>query len=191
MRYVFLDVDGVLNNRYTKNDSKTGYLEGLASIDFKNMDCFRAIMDRFYKKYGEENVRIVLSSSWRAGEDAKDIERYRYSLRRILDIYLEKWGLKIDEEIPILPYEYSRGAEIVNYLSSHLTDLENYIVLDDHIFEDFKKYHILRHLVQSSYDSRGGFGGLLEKHINYAERIMANEIKDDELESIKDFRISF
>lgn len=180
MRYVFLDVDGVLNNRYTKNSPEEGYINRMAALDFHNIDILKRLMDEIYDKYGRNKVKLILTSSWRAGGEIK-----MNSLRHILDFYLAKWGVLIDEEVMDLPYKYNRGAEICNYLNLHSDDLEGYLVLDDYYFDDFDAYRIPRHWVHTVYESSAGKGGLQSKHIPYALKMMANPIKEDEWDIIR------
>ncbi len=185
MRYVFLDVDGVLNNQYTKNDKDKGYVYRLAALDFYNISILKEFLDKLYEKYGKDDIKLILSSSWRDN----GMTYNPLSLRGILDTYLAKWDISIDEELPELPFEYNRGAEICSYLKSKQSKLEGYLVLDDHFFDDYKKYKITRHWVQTVWESTAGIGGLQKKHIKYALRMMDNKIKDDEWKTINDFSI--
>ena len=183
MRYVFLDVDGVLNCRYTKNEPGKGCVNMSAAFGCENTRILQTILERFYEKYGKDQIKLVLSSSWRVGKD-----RYEYSMRSTLDEYLNQEGIYIDDEIPYLPYEYSRGAEIVAYLST-CDDVEGYIVLDDDQFDDFYKYRITRHLVRTSYEPQSGAGGLQKRHIKAAMRMMEKPVKEDERTIIREFSI--
>lgn len=179
MRYVFLDVDGVLNSKHTKEG-----MNQIAVLDVKNLKAFKQIMNAFYEKYGRENVKIILSSSWRAGTTGY-IDRFgNYHIndkeRRFLDNTLKVFDLYIDDETP---EDIGRGKEISMYLAGHLDDLEGYVVFDDYLFSDFKQFYITRHLVKTSYYNMNG--GLLDKHMKYANRMMEKALKDDEIRLLK------
>lgn len=171
MRYVFLDVDGVLNHESTKRDVK-----GLASIDLENLAVFAHLMEKFYEKYGKENVRIILSSSWRCGENKK-----YDAFRSFLDDHLLLAGLHVYEETPMITEYKGRGIEIATYLSKHLDDLEGYLVLDDYYYCDFKQCYCTRHWLRTSYYDKSSKGGLQERHIKKALEFMDTPIKEDEI----------
>lgn len=190
MRYVFLDVDGVLNNRYTKNGPDSGYVYGAVALDFKNIDVFKKIMSLLYKKYGgKEKVKIVLSSSWRNGRDKDgNIVRLKKDVfMDALDKYLAEKDLSIDDGTPRLNFWHGRGAEIIAFLNEQTEPVDGYLVLDDHFADDFSHYKITRHWVQTKYSTIAGVGGLQDKHIEYALRTMEHPLKEDELEMIRTF----
>ena len=176
MRYVFLDVDGVLNSRYTTNDN--GKIKGLAAIDYRNLAAFNTLMQELYKRYGKQDVKIILSSSWRIGS-----YRGKNTFRDMLNEELRKYRLFIHDITPDLPMG-ERGIEISTYLSGKLGILGGYLVLDDVFYTDYKPY-ITRHWVQTSYETLSGRGGFHEKHIKYALKMIEAPVKSDELNYLK------
>ena len=152
MRVIFLDVDGVLNCMSTRERYKgfVGIESRLVANLAELVECSNRVDD----------TRIVLSSSWRVGQDRNgaDIpDGYGYLLRR-----LDKYGLSIFDDTPRLKWgvrgRSRRGREIEGwlYLNREL-DISGYVVLDDEVFEDFERYGITDHLVLTSMGKNGGF----------------------------------
>lgn len=142
IKILFLDIDGVLNNCYTK-DSCGVYI----GIDDKYVQNLRKIVD------SADNCKIVLSSTWRLGltRDKKRLKgHWEY-----LSNKLAKQGLKIFDVTP--DFKGSRGREIHQWLEDHKDlNIENWIVLDDEYFYDFSTYGIREHLVETYYYSSKG-----------------------------------
>ena len=95
MRIVFLDVDGVLNCRSTKERHR-----GFIGIDSLHVEILSRIIE---KSDREEKTELVLSSSWRIGQDrnGSDIpDGYRYLMNKLSEYHLRiyddtprlKWG---------------------------------------------------------------------------------------------------
>lgn len=105
MKVLFLDVDGVLNCRTTKERFVRG---GFIGIDPKKV----ALVKQIIKETGCE---IVLSSSWRLEVDtAFHVAEHL----RLYDMTPDNRGLS------------DRGCEIVAWLEHHL-DVTKYAILDD------------------------------------------------------------
>lgn len=121
-----------------------------------------------------DDTKIVLSSSWRAGED-KDGNRIPDHLR-YLDQRLQARGLEIYDETPVIRYSkdsYSncRGREIMTWLYLHREEnITGIVILDDVVFEDFKKYKLGSFFVKSIYFSRNG--GFIEPLVDKALKIL-------------------
>ena len=177
MRYVFLDVDGVLNSDHTPDDPQS-----FTKLDRRNIAVFRELMECLYHRYGRDSVRIVLSSSWRRGEG---VFREDDPLRGKLDTALAREGLIIDAETPQIGDQSGRGLEIMTWLSVHHAELDGYLVLDDCLFGDFRHYRITRHFVQTTCCGRSGTGGLQPKHIPCALCAIDREIRPDETGLLK------
>ena len=111
MRYVFLDVDGVLNSDYTKD-----YVLGFIALDHRNISIFADLMRQIYTLYGKEQVKLILSSSWRAGRDRFGNFKAGDAFRTTLDEFLAKENIVIDDETPQI-LDGGRGHEIMQYLS--------------------------------------------------------------------------
>ena len=181
MRYIFLDVDGVLNSHSTK----TRYDNCYAYLEDSNFAVLKTIMEMFNDKYGEENVQIILSSSWRTRFDIRGRKFESDSLRDSLDRVLERFGLKIEDQTPFINTQ-GRGIEIATYLALHSDNLDGYLVLDDCDYDDMKKYYCSRHWVQTSYYANRG--GLQPYHVKKAIAAMEKPIKEDEWQMLKDLK---
>ncbi len=108
--YYFLDIDGVLNNRYMW---KNGY-----SIDPKAVENLALLLSY------DDNPKIVLSSTWRTGFDISG----NVVSNDILSDELKKYGLKINDVTPT-GKDKTRQDEIMYYIRRH--GVGEYLVLDD------------------------------------------------------------
>ena len=157
MKYIFLDVDGVLNNENTKESTPSGYV-GVSMELVRNLS-------KIVKSTG---AKIILTSDWKKGWSELLFccdDDVSYLLEK-----LRKCGLRIhnrtyDEKLE--DYFYTdRGAGIRNFLDS-CEDVEGYVIIDDHIFSDFDKEQKL-HFVHT--DSKKG---LTEDDVKKAMEILA------------------
>ena len=102
VKVLFLDIDGVVNNKRTKEN-----FEGVLAID----PAMAALVQRIVQNTGCE---IVLSSSWRLFQNIRD--------------EAERKICKFSDITPIL--HASRGYEIKVWLTLH-PEIEHYAILDD------------------------------------------------------------
>ncbi len=167
MRIIFLDVDGVLNCLSTKETYK-----GFIGIDPRLVEKLAVL---YKQSSAEEETNIVISSSWRIGQDRNGCEMpgsYAYLTRM-----LEAEGMSIFDDTPRLKVGVKgrsrRGREIAEWFYRNRNlDITGFVVLDDEFFDDFKKYGISAHLVRTSYAP--GNGGFQKKHVKQAMRILRN-----------------
>lgn len=156
MKIIFLDIDGVLNNQFSK--SRCGQFIG---IDNDKVKLLRKIVDA-------TGAKIVLSSTWRLGYN-----RAGYCLdknHKYMNNKLRKQELRIYSVTPNLHGD-CRGAEINQWLKEHKHEnIENWVVLDDEFFPDFNAYDIPQHLVETFFYSE--YGGLTEEHVEKAIDIL-------------------
>ena len=103
------------------------------------------------KAIDETGAKTVLTSSWR---NSKDIGPLRE--------FLAKYEIYFD----VTPFiNWERGLEIKQWLSTH-KGVEDYIILDDEIYDSFDQ-EMLRHLVKVSDANGRGLGkGLTQKDID-------------------------
>lgn len=118
---VFLDIDGVLNTRTTVKRTPAGY----TGID----DARVRVLAGTIEKCGGGD--IVLSSDWKDLQPTH--EDYIYLVSK-----LEQYGLNISGKTQ--DSMHRRGVGINDYLEKH-PEIEEYIILDDNIFDfrDHKK----------------------------------------------------
>jgi hypothetical protein len=156
MKVIFLDIDGVLNNIY----SKTRAPSGVIGIDDDKVKRLRKIVEA-------TGAKLVLTSTWKkdTGEDR--------------DYMLRKLGR---EKLHILMHTVDEGRNrwegIRRWMDRYGTNLEAYVILDDELFPDYYSdpaNKILRpevkdHLVRTElFDKEGG---LSESHVEEAVRIL-------------------
>ncbi len=169
-KYIFTDVDGVLNNVHTK-----GIKKGFAWIDDENIRVFSMFVRWCYERYGRNNVVIVLISSWRNSNF-----RRNSPLQEILEERLaEKEKIYIDDQTERIDL-WSRGLEIAVYLFAHKEEVSGYIVLDDILYEDYKPLKLSSHWIQTSDGPSNGIGGLREKHLKKMKKIIDMSVSNRE-----------
>lgn len=145
-KVIFLDVDGVLNHRETRDRSPSGY-RGVDSVNIQNLQTLVKATD----------AAIVLSSDWRYGWNINGSREGRIPTlspdAEYLNQRLEEFGLKIsDKTMESGCYDY-RGYEITEYLHHH-PDVTRWVILDDILFDDFVYYGLTNAMVHTS-DSVG------------------------------------
>lgn len=137
--YVFLDIDGVLNNL---NYLKECYSRHGKSMSFYHMPFDpKSLLQLMYLvqelQDNSNEVKVVLSSTWRLGDIDKEVVNSR----------LAEYGLRIDDVTPWLSSD--RGLEIKEYLKNK--EYKDIIILDDDSF-DIINYYPDR-LINTKYES--------------------------------------
>ena len=153
-KVIFLDVDGVLNCRSTKD--KCGAYRG---IDDKKVSLLKEIVDA-------TGAIIVLISSWK--EWWTNNPRYKPKqdeMATYLDEKLAKQGLVIrDKTRDGNPFK--RGKGILRFIERQKEigiDIRKYVILDDEIF-DYLEAKMSRHLIRTNFEQNG----LEKKHVRKA-----------------------
>lgn len=118
--YIFLDIDGVLNNihRWEKIYIKKGISAGTYSFDeknLKNLDLLDYFMSRKYE------LHYVLSSTWRLSKSGYEIAESRF----------REHGIKIEGHTS-KSWDH-RGKQILQYMEGKSYDL--LVALDDDDFD--------------------------------------------------------
>ncbi len=137
MKIIFLDIDGVLNSRYTEET-----FMGTPFVSEEKILLLKEILD-------QTDAKIVLSSTWRKGWRLKDNGKTSG-----LDIWLfDALKEKLEEyKIELMSYTDDlghRGYEISRWLKDHSNEkIENYIVMDDAPSEALEPHS--KRLVQTS-----------------------------------------
>jgi hypothetical protein len=124
MVYIFLDVDGVLNNKkhYSKLHKKYGGKFFMWDMPFnpRSLKNLRRIIDA---TGGKEKTKIVLTSSWRGSETGMAVLKAR----------LCEYGMKI---YSITEYmDGKRGTEISCWLRENAKPSDLYIIIDDEMYD--------------------------------------------------------
>ena len=125
MNYIFLDIDGVLNNikHYSKQHKKYGGRYICEQIPFNPRS-----LKNLHKLIRKTKAKIVLTSSWR-NYDTTMI---------VLNARLKEYGLKIFSVTPYL--EGRRGKEIKSWCKSNISKNDSILIIDDEIFDILDYY---------------------------------------------------
>jgi len=144
MRFIFLDVDGVLNSEKFLKE----YVEEISSEN----------LERLVKIVEATDAKIVLTSSWKIYLNL-DLTPHNdfgeYLIMKLDSADLSIYAMTDDDGS-------NRGEGISNFLIDN--PCEAFVILDDENFEDFKEYDLESHLVQTSFED----GGLQDEHVEKA-----------------------
>lgn len=111
--YVFVDVDGVLNNISAfKLNKKTIYV-----LSHENLVVYQWFIDELRKNY---NVVLILSSTWRM---------YKTGLNKIAKLSKKYNALKFDRQTP--NSHKHRDIEILEYCNNHNINYDEILIIDD------------------------------------------------------------
>lgn len=163
LRYVFLDVDGVLNSRqHLRNAGQPVYADRLNPTEYEIG--FNQLFPELVQRLNglvEPDVRFVLSSMWR-----------KWFKLPVMQQMLSEHGFagKFVGSTPVLE-ERSRGHEIATWLETELAiELSrgqlawpSFVILDDN--DDMDR--LRGKLVQTEYDT-----GLQDEHIQRARQML-------------------
>lgn len=161
--FVFLDIDGVLNNQNTIERSPDKFI----GIDHGNL----SVLKKLLSLIGDPS--IILSSSWKVCW--KNHGRPNKEGRYVID-NLRSIGYEIDGFTCDFPYDpfyhvgWTRGDGIKRYLKDN--PHKNYIIFDDEPF-DFYHAGVSKHFVQTDYKT-----GLQDSDIKTALDILRTENVD-------------
>lgn len=161
MNYIFLDIDGVMNNR----------IDWMWKIDHglnaERMFCNEA-WSRLQQVVFETNAKIVLSSSWRLGFkttidaiEPKELLGYKDGYAVRLDQYFKNYNIPL---VGLTTWKHDhRGKQIIEYVKTHFTPEDKWIVLDDEVC-DIRGYVADDQIIDTDFET-----GLLPEH---CERIV-------------------
>lgn len=148
MRILFLDVDGVLNNRHTRD-----YWNGMCFVDDFLVARVRKIVDA-------TGALIVLSSTWRDEWNTEDESKNGYDFNE-LRAKFRKFGMDFYDRTGAWQTR-GRGWEIMAWMAS-VSDIESFVILDD--WNDMGP--ISDHLIQTNPSL-----GLTEEQVQEAIEIL-------------------
>ncbi len=159
MKVIFLDIDGVLNSDEYIDSIKDKEMTAENEIDMEKVN----LLEQAINKTG---ARVVLTASGRYAQ----VGRY---LREILS----KMAILTD----VTPYMNNmRGLEIKEWLSKN-SDVEDFVILDDEIFESYDE-KLLSKLIKISNGNGRNFGeGLLQKDIDEIVNRLEKNIAQEKL----------
>ena len=132
MKYIFLDIDGVLNC-------------GTDMACFLHKDKVKLLSDIVKKT----NAKIILISSWKE-EWFKDDPSLNGAHAKVINAVFSEFGIEITDKTND-NNSWRRGKGIIDYLNKYPS--ENYVIIDDDIFPDYAEYNCLNHLIQTSFST--------------------------------------
>ena len=156
MKYIFLDVDGVLNNVHTTENTPSGFV-GVS----------RKLVKNLAEIIKTTEAKIVLISDWKIGWEAFDFcctEDAKYLNMKLAQEGLRIYAKTYDEHVYDRFFE-DRGKGIKRFLAEQ-KKVDGYVVIDDHVFSDFDE-EIKNRLIQT--DSQVG---LSEQDVKRAIEIL-------------------
>lgn len=164
MKYIFLDIDGVLNSEEMCRHKPFPKCHGLMGIEKSKVKRLKRIVEA-------TGAKIILVSSWKKSFDAFKKNGYKVTLienselesiwfgelsalgyfGKYLSNKLAKQKLRVYDTTTRYEKDPSyRGSGILAYLEDHHVD--NYVILDDEIFEDYQgRPAIQDHLVLTNW----------------------------------------
>lgn len=149
--WVFLDVDGVLNDDRTEDRTPNGF----AGLDEDKV----ALLADFVHEVG---AKVVLTSTW------KDRDLWARDLNPGADLtYLLCQLSEHDVEVEAYARDGDRGSAVREWLDGHPG---NAVIFDDHWKNSFRAAGVARFLVQTTIKK-----GLQPKHIRQAKRLLEQQ----------------
>lgn len=159
MNFIFLDCDGVLNDKNTKHT-----IRGFIGFDKRKIERLEKIIDA-------TGAQIVLSSSWKHNWDKDKTKQDVYG--DYLDERLYTRHIKILDKTIDPESSENRGKGILNWLEEykliHPGEEINFIILDDEGF-DFAECNIADRWVHTHFYAKAG--GLREEHVKQAIELL-------------------
>lgn len=162
MKVIFLDVDGVLNSDEYFDKIRNLDIQGIErEVDIEKIKLLKKAIDK-------TGAKVVLSSSWRYTKYAQ----YLKELLSNYDIYVDS--------TPFI--ENERGLEIKKWLSDN-QDVEDFVILDDEIFDSYDE-SLIKNLIKISNGNGRNFGeGLLPRDVDeIIKRLGRKKSKNEEIE---------
>jgi hypothetical protein len=163
MRVIFLDIDGVLNNRGFMTHDPVRWEMGHRfkhllhhNMDPRNVATLQEIISR-------TNAKLVISSTWRMIHTLEEITsclRHHGCSGEVIDKTVNGY---YDED---KDYWYVRGDQIQLWLDEHQGQVESFVILDD----DSDMVHLMDKLVHTKFDY-----GLRKEHIEPAVKILLGQ----------------
>lgn len=157
-KVIFLDIDGVIQSpRYCVAMDQSGWL---ATFEPAAMSMLRKLIK-------ESGAKIVISSTWRLGEDQKTKHELQLCFRvcgykEIANAFHKDWRTDSDGQL--------RGEEIKRWLDAHPESQDCYLILDDDsdMLDEQKPF-----FVKTCHEN-----GMLLEHYDKAKEILGAKIED-------------
>lgn len=163
MKLICLDIDGVLNTWYTKEE-----LDGYIFVDDSKIELLKQLIDR-------TGACVLLTSTWRQGWADLDAGLNTMEADHFIALRdkLREFGIEFLDYTPITDERMKRrGEEIDMWMKNWKGEsIESIVLLDDLSGYYLRPYS--GRLVQTS-----GAKGLLQKHVNSAIKMLNKPLDD-------------
>lgn len=143
-KYIFLDIDGVLNSEHTWDEyCENGDQQSASTISDQYLENLQKIVEK-------TDAKLILSSSWRTYFD-DNIDKPINIWAIYLTQALAKHNLKLHDATPFVkgPFSSERGLEIRTYIDKH--NIKDYVVIDDEEFSDFRTHLDMSKFIQTKF----------------------------------------
>lgn len=164
MKFIFLDIDGVLNYANCRARSSTGCI----GIENEPLKLLKHIVE-------ETGAKIVLTSTWKTDwfktDYIEDLPKDgQYLIKKFSQVRLGILDKTVDKQWSM------RGQGILDYLKDCYCD--GFVILDDETF-DFFELGLDKYLVKTSFFN----GGLTTSHAERAINILKRGIYNNDCQS--------
>ena len=120
MKIIFLDIDGVINSdTYLKSRPDNS--------DYNRIDMSRIKLLADLVK--STDAKIVLTSTWRVDWNMSPL--FCGDFGKYINECFAVYGLYVLDKTPVISLLSHRRKEILTWLSSHLGEVESFVILDD------------------------------------------------------------
>lgn len=114
MKYIFLDIDGVLNSYFGYEYTTTHKL--IDDFHIRNLLILKSLLDN------NDNIKIILNSSWGM--------KCAYSFNHVCEIL----GIKCLVDKHIYQYGNNKEERVLKYIKENNIDLSDIAIIDDDEF---------------------------------------------------------
>lgn len=141
MNYIFLDIDGVLNNKnhYYKMHKKYGGRFFCENMPF-NPHSLKNLKWIIERTGGKNKTKIVLSSIWRMSDNCMVVLKARFA----------EYGIKLDKNLVTPRINGDKGLEIKTWLDNNITEDDSYVIIEDEI-NNISTYFLKDYVVHTNY----------------------------------------
>lgn len=168
MKFIFLDIDGVLNCESTKD--RCGVFTGIEDQKVKKLAQIVAAT----------GAEIILTSSWKYDWDKIPEKCDRHG--DYLNEKCAKYGIRIKDKVDLGFNTNLRGRELVFWMVLKIAFqkemVESFVILDDEEFDYSEVFACKGRFIKTSFYGKNG--GLQDSHVREAIRIL-NEFPFEEL----------
>jgi hypothetical protein len=152
-KYIFLDVDGVLNSQAMLKEFKRSGTKVENTASYFGIEHVQRLNEIILGAGGTDRVFVIFSATMRR-TNSKEFFQEALEMKGFLGKVIDLTGSRVSG----IDNPFSRADEIRNYLKEH-PEVKSFVIIDD---EDMNEELIPFHIKTSFYRPNGG---LLERHV--------------------------